>query len=81
MVIAYVMDLLAEMLSSNIRAEIFRLLFGVRDEELHMREIERRSGAAIGTIQALPIILGQEKRSDTECLDTCRSKGNIVEYD
>lgn len=45
------MDLLAEILSSRIRAEIFRLLFGVRDEELHMREIERQSGAAIGTVQ------------------------------
>jgi predicted nucleotidyltransferase len=45
------MSLLSEILSSNIRAEIFRLLFGVADEELHMREIERRTGFAIGTIQ------------------------------
>ena len=45
------MSLLSEILSSNIRAEIFRLLFGVTDEELHMREIERRTGFAIGTIQ------------------------------
>jgi hypothetical protein len=29
------------------------------------------------TIQALPIILGQEKRSDTDYLDTCRSKREI----
>lgn len=33
------------------------------------------------TIQALPVILGQEKRSDADYLDTCRSKRNIVEYD
>jgi predicted nucleotidyltransferase len=45
------MNLLAEILSSKIRAEIFRLLFGVSDKALYMREIERRSGFAIGTIQ------------------------------
>jgi len=46
------MNDLLEMLSSKIRAEIFRLLFGVTDESLHMREIARRSECAIGTIQA-----------------------------
>ena len=46
------MTILSEILSSNIRADIFRLLFGVTDSELHMREIERRSGYAIGTIQS-----------------------------
>jgi len=46
------MALLSEILSSNIRADIFRLLFGVNESELHMREIERRSGYAIGTIQS-----------------------------
>jgi len=45
------MDILSEILSSKIRAEIFHLLFGLLDYELHMREIERRSGHAIGTIQ------------------------------
>ena len=45
------MDILSEILSSKIRAEIFHLLFGITDDELHMREIERRSGHAIGTIQ------------------------------
>ena len=45
------MNILAEILSSKIRAEIFRLLFGTIAEELHMREIERRSGYAIGTTQ------------------------------
>jgi len=46
------MTLLSEILSSNIRADIFRLLFGINETELHMREIERRSGFAIGTIQS-----------------------------
>jgi len=45
------MNLLAELLSSRVRAEIFRLLFDGREDELHMRELERRSGSAIGTIQ------------------------------
>ncbi len=46
------MGILAELLSSKIRAEIFRNLFGIaRDTSLHMREIERRTGYAIGTVQ------------------------------
>jgi len=46
------MGILAELLSSKIRAEIFRNLFGIAsDSELYMREIERRTGFAIGTVQ------------------------------
>jgi DNA-binding transcriptional ArsR family regulator len=45
------MTVLAEMLSSKVRAEIFRLLFGLRERELHVREIERRSGLSIGTVR------------------------------
>ena len=46
------MGILAEILSSKIRAGIFRILFGVApDIELRMREIERRTGFAIGTVQ------------------------------
>ncbi len=37
--------------SSEVRSELFRLLFGVHSEELHTREIERRSGFALGSIQ------------------------------
>ncbi len=33
------------------------------------------------TIQALPLILGLERRDDAAYLDTCRAKRNIVEYD
>ena len=51
MVIAYIMTVLAQILSSRVRAEMFRLLFGLSDQPLHMRELERRSGFAIGTIQ------------------------------
>jgi predicted nucleotidyltransferase len=45
------MSILSEILSSKVRAEVFRLLFGLNDTPLHVREIERRSGFAIGTIQ------------------------------
>ena len=46
------MGILAELLSSKIRAEIFRNLFGIApDAALYMREIERRTGFAIGTVQ------------------------------
>lgn len=37
------MDTLSQILSSRTRAEIFKLLFGTREGELHVREIQRRS--------------------------------------
>ena len=33
------------------------------------------------TIQALPLILGDERQTDADYLDTCRVKRNTVEYD
>lgn len=45
------MNLLAEILSSQVRAEIFRLLFNGRKESIHLRDLQRRSGLSIGTIQ------------------------------
>jgi len=45
------MGILSEILSSKVRAEVFRLLFGLNKDALHVREIQRRSGFAIGTIQ------------------------------
>src|SRR5215467_3522381 len=45
------MNTLAELLSSKVRAEVFRLLFGPDDGELHMREIGRRSGLAYATVR------------------------------
>jgi predicted nucleotidyltransferase len=38
------MSVLAKLVGSRIRAEILRLLFSGREEELHVREIERRTG-------------------------------------
>ena len=51
MVLTINMSILSEILSSKVRAEVFRLLFGLNDNALHVREIERRSGFTIGTIQ------------------------------
>lgn len=45
------MNNLAEIVSSKARAEFFRILFGIGTNEYHLREIERRSGLAIGTIR------------------------------
>ena len=53
------MNTLAELLSSRVKAEIFRLLFGAVPCELHGREIERQSGLADGTVrQELKRLLG-----------------------
>lgn len=45
------MNTLAELLSSRVKAEIFRLMFGAGNGELHVREIERRSGLADATVR------------------------------
>jgi uncharacterized protein len=45
------MNKLAEILSSRSRAEIFRLLFNGTEQEIHIREIERRSGLNDSTIR------------------------------
>jgi len=68
------MSVLSKILSSNIRAELFRLFFGVRDRELHMREIERQTGFAIGTIQ------NELKKLVTLDLITKRRDGNRVYF-
>lgn len=45
------MNTLASILSSRARAEFFRLLFGVERQALYLREIERQTGLAIGTVR------------------------------
>ena len=45
------MSLLSDILSSRVRAEVFRLLFGLDQHELHLREMERRSGLDISTVR------------------------------
>jgi DNA-binding transcriptional ArsR family regulator len=45
------MNPLADVLSSKVKAELFRLLFGVPAERLHLRELARQSGLAVGTVR------------------------------
>lgn len=45
------MGTLSDILSSRGRAEIFRLLFGLDEKELHLREMERRAGLSLSTIR------------------------------
>ncbi len=45
------MAILAEILSSRVRSEIFRLLFGVSERQLHIREMERRTGLSVATVR------------------------------
>jgi uncharacterized protein len=45
------MGTLDKILSSRARAEIFRLLYGVTGEELHLREMQRRSGLNESTLR------------------------------
>ena len=45
------MGSLADILSSRVRAEIFRLLFGLDEKELHLREVERQASLSLGTIR------------------------------
>jgi predicted nucleotidyltransferase len=45
------MSVLPELLSSRTRAEVLRILFGLELQEVHLREITRRSGFSVGAIQ------------------------------
>lgn len=40
-----------------------------------------RSLAHYRTLQALPLILGDDRKGDADYLDSCRAKRNSVEYD
>jgi DNA-binding transcriptional ArsR family regulator len=46
-----VMGTLSDILSSRVRAEIFRLLFGLDEKEVHLREMERQASLSLGTIR------------------------------
>jgi len=45
------MAILGEILSSKAREKVFQHLFDGQSAELHVRELERRTGCSIGTIQ------------------------------
>lgn len=65
---------LVDIVSSRVKAEVFRLLFGLEHPELHLRELVRRSGLSVETLQ-------QELRHLTRVgLVTSRRDGNRVNY-
>ena len=45
------MNALAQILSSRVRAELFRIMFGITKAELHVRELARRSGLHEATVR------------------------------
>lgn len=46
-----VMAELIDIVSSRVKAEVFRVLFGLNEPELHLRELVRQSGLSLGTVQ------------------------------
>jgi len=64
------MNTLAKLLSSRVKAEVFRLLFGLDAQELHVREIARRAHLNEATVrQELKRLIGLG-------LVVCRRDGN-----
>ena len=45
------MNNLSKILSSRVRAEIFRVLFGVTPQTLHLHELKRRTGLSLGAVR------------------------------
>jgi len=68
------MTILPEILSSRVRAEIFRILFSDAGTELHAREIQRRSGMSIAAVQE------ELKKLERLGLINLRRSGNRVYY-
>ena len=68
------MNTLALLLSSGVKAELFRLLFGISNQELHVRELERRSGFALSTVRQ------ELKKLEQLGLVTARRSGNRTYY-
>lgn len=68
------MTLLSEILSSRVRAKIFRILFSDARSELHAREIHRRSGMSFAAVQE------ELKKLDRLGLVTIRQSGNRIYY-
>lgn len=68
------MDALTELLSSRVKAEVFRLLFGLVGRELHVREIARQSGLNDATVRQ------ELKRLSRLQLVRCRRDSNRAYY-
>ncbi len=68
------MSILSDLLSSRIKAEVFRLLFGPVKRELHVRELERRAGLSLSTVRQ------ELKRLSRVGVVTARKDGNRTYY-
>lgn len=68
------MDNLAKLLSSRVKAEIFRLLFGLDVREVHVRELARRSGLNVATVRQ------ELRRLSGLGLVQARRNGNRIYY-
>lgn len=42
---------LLDLVSTRVKAQLFRLLFGLEERRLHLRELVRQSGLSLGTVQ------------------------------
>jgi predicted nucleotidyltransferase len=69
------MDLLTQILSSRVKAAVFRLLFGLNPQRLHLRELARRSKLALGTVQQ------EVKRLESVHLIKSKADGNRTYYE
>ncbi len=67
-------NILSGILSSKVRAEYFKIFFGIHSNEYHLREIERISGFAIGTVRQ------EAKKLEQLELITKRVDGNRTYY-
>jgi DNA-binding transcriptional ArsR family regulator len=65
---------LVDIVSSRVKAELLRLLFGLQPSELHLRELVRQSGLSLGTVQQ------ELRRLKRIGLVIARRDGNRVYY-
>lgn len=68
------MSSLVQILSSRVRASIFQLLFGLRNKEIHVRQLARESGMAEATVRQ------ELHKLNNLGLVTKRRSGNRVYY-
>ncbi len=68
------MNLLSQILSSKTKAGIFQFLFGIDRDELHARELARRTGMTLATVQQ------ELKRLESLDLVQRRKDGNRVYF-
>ncbi len=82
MYIAHSMAELIDIVSSKRKAEILRLFFGVSPTEIHLREVARRSGLAVRTVQQELTRMVRagliQSRRDGNRMYYCANRGNPV---